>query len=289
MSYSSRGSGGSGFEGFPFRSPHQQGNDNPRNNNRRKSANRVQNRRKRGGPITCRARFQVPPALRKFLIGSNGATINALTDGTRCVINVPGKKQTENPNAMVAIQASCIDYLLHGCWEVLNIVGALSISSDVGDADCDGESLMLTGPRTEERKMAMKYILEAGESQFRGSQVNFNSVFLTGTSNNCNEMSVYCVLANNETSETCISILVDNARFVDPNIKAQVCVVSRADILKCYTKNKCQQPCFNECPSLVFIYGSKQNKTRELYDSILHGLVELEKRGETVKETDSSK
>ena len=189
---------------------------------------------------------------------------------------------------MVAIQASCVEFLLHGCWEVLNIVGAVSISSNLDGVDtADGDSLLLTGPRMKERQMEMNYFLDVGECRFRGSQVNFNSVFLTGTSNSSNEMSVYSILAKDKINENCISILVDNEKFVNPNIKAQVCVVSRADVIKCYAKSKCQQLlCFNEYPSLLFIYGSKQDKARELYDSVLRGLFDLEECGKKAKETD---
>jgi len=285
MSYSTSGSGGGGFQGFPYRSSHQQGNDNStqnNNNNRKKGAYRFQNRRKRGGAITCHARFRVPPSCRNLLIGQKGIIINNLTNETRCVINVPGKKQLENPNAMVVIQASCIDFLLHGCWEVLNIVCAAENSFNSGNSLVSQSTALTLQPwlLTRERHTEMKYFIDQGGSRFNGNKVNLHGLFLNGTINNTSdvEVSVYCIPTKHEIDEDSISIIVDNQRFVDPNIKAQISVVSRIDIIKSFAKSKFQQNLyFYDHPTLIFVYGSKEDKTLELFESILQGVADFEK------------
>ena len=151
----------------------------------------------------------------------------------------------ENPAAMVQIQASCIEYLLHGCWEVLHTVGSHCRDIDNANANADNESG--NGTRTafggvdtiehvhvHERYMEMYYSLEVGGLSFQGNCVNFNGAFLAGTSNDTRsgtfafpghndahagdneEMSFYCIRTRKEDGidKSSVSILVDNERFV---------------------------------------------------------------------------
>jgi hypothetical protein len=319
MSYATRGSGGGGgFGGFPYRSSHQQGNDNSTNTNnnnnnsngnnnndsraRRNRSNKVANRRKRGGPVTCQAKLQIPPPYRKFIVGTKGATIRALTEGTRCIINVPGKRQIDNERAMVEIKASCVDFLLHGCWEVLNIVTNRQHLEDDTLSHVD-ESTNITMEEGVNLKMEMNYILNVGGLSFRGTSIHHNDIFMAGaiphagydqnqnkgnTIETCSsnyEISAYCIeITDGTIEEDGISVLVDNERFVDPGITAEVAVIGRSPemIKSLYHIDDVEG--FNEDIRgsakiqgnlLVFMYGSQQDKTRILYENMLQKYREL--------------
>lgn len=297
MSYSTRGSGGGGgFGGFPFRSSHQQGNDNNRNNNNNNSnrrnksnrTNKVANRRKRGGPITCRARIQVPASLRKYLIGQKGTTIRAITEGTRCIVDVPGKKQVDNDRAMVEVKASCVDFLLHGCWEVLKTVVS---ANALNDHDHDHEN---DHGNKYSHDMEVNYTLEIGGVSFRGkhSHIRSNGAFMLGNTsasdNGHDGMAAYYIsICESVIDEIGVSNLVDNERFVDPKITAKLAITRRSldlsrfdDLLKeTMDTGDAHNTDLNVgtgtnsdlCSTLlIFIYGSQQDKTRKLYEKILH-------------------
>ncbi len=93
------------------------------------------------------------------------------------------------------------------------------------------------------------------------------------------EVSVYCIqMEHDEIDEDDISIMVDNERFVDPDVKAQVLLVSRTEIIASFAKSSCKQmipPNDNGALSLIFIYGSRHDKTRKLYENILQGVLNL--------------
>jgi len=392
---SARGSGGGGgFGGFPYRSSHQQGNDgnnngngNNNNKNRRGRNNKYANHKKRGGPIALQARIQIPPPYRKLLIGQKGATIKRLTEGTRCIINIPGKRQDGNPRAMVEIKASCVGYLLHGCWEVLNIVNDGSRSGLSFDDGCnrsntydhditdslEASSIISTPKNTTQIKMCsclkMSYTLNAQGLVFRGtcrspcsSEVKQSMRMVTssashddstyddtgdgaflvgmGTSptptpnptgvgnytnennnggnnggNNSGEMSAYCIpICENLLNQDGISILVDNERFVDPNITAQVDVIARSEIMnQTFSRSNIfktlgtdideeelqQRQCSFAAESnvyilnhdscsrvlLIFIYGGRKEKAQELYHKILQKTRQLDNARQSISGT----
>jgi hypothetical protein len=78
-----------------------------------------------------------------------------------------------------------------------------------------------------------------------------------------------------------VSILVDNERFVDPNITARVDVIARSEIMNSLANSKQIYSSTGTstctCDLLIFIYGSQHDRTRELYDNILHRVLELQK------------
>lgn len=144
------------------------------------------------------------PPHRKFLIGPNGATISALTDGSRCLINIPGKKQLRNLAAMVLIQISCIEFLLRGCWEVSDII-ASSVSSSHEREQGGFNTTIGSGISAEENTnapgkiMEMKYMLDIGGSKFQGNRVNCDGLFLVGTSHDVEGGGSIRILYSNGT------------------------------------------------------------------------------------------
>ena len=261
MSYSTRGSGGGGFGGFPFKSAHQQGTDNNNGGRGRNSRNRNKfaKRKKRGGPLTCQAFIKVAPDRRRVIIGKKGATVKRITDITRCIIDVPGVRQNTNPNAMVKIQASCVTFLLHACWEISHLVLREGERAEY-TLHIEGlEGISLCGhlmPRLDFDGNSDGGLFEGG-------------AFMAGKGNDmC--MSAYCFRTSTLDVDG-ISILVDNEKFVDPSIAATV------DVIPDESKNSSSgEDNGKENSFLVFVFGSCRDKTKELFSSIVRQSLKIE-------------
>mmetsp|Transcript_18288 Transcript_18288/g.21867 ORF Transcript_18288/g.21867 Transcript_18288/m.21867 type:complete len:322 (+) Transcript_18288:118-1083(+) len=319
MSYASRGSGGGGgFGGFPYRSAHQQGSDGRGNANRRKNnRDRHERRKERGGALICEVSLKVPVNRRRIIIGQNGTTIRWLTERTRTVINVPGIKNV-NPNACVKIRGSCITHVLHACWELSCLL--LPLSGDDRDCDrtCDADDVC-----QDESHIEYKLVIQGSDSVFKGKlkrnkrcvidQVADTScttntdrndkkltcektsgAFMVGTEEENGSdhkgtggISAFCIPT--QLSQENISVLVDNERFIDPNIIAKFEVISvNAKAIVSKDDDSGEEQSKHEEKgndnvkhgtsesALIFIYGSEQEKPYHLFSVLMRKTIECE-------------
>jgi len=318
------GGGGGGFGGFPYQSAHQQGSDGSRgnaNNRRNNNRNRHERRKERGGALICEVFLKVPANLRRKIIGQKGRTVRWLTERTRTVVDVPGMKNV-NPNACVKIRGSCITYVLHACWELSCIL--LPLNGDDGDCDsmCDGDDVC-----QDDTYIEYKLVIQGADTVFKGKlkrkkhydidhQVEDISC-TTNTDKNdnklaCEKTSGAFMVGNEETgtgtggisafciptqlSQETISILVDNERFIHPNITAKFEVisidrtttVSKDNDAPHFTNNSGEEQNNHEGKSsdtvnhgtsessLIFIYGSEQEMPYHLFLVLLRKTIEGE-------------
>lgn len=271
MSYSTRGSnGGGGFGGFPYRSAHQQGTDgsntsnNSRNNTRRK---KFQNRQKRGGPITCQIRIQVPVHKRGMIVGRNGTTVKRLTNETKCVFDIPkqnGRNTTtinssndeirQEQNANVIVKASCVAHLLHACWCIANLIFNRNMNDVIVD-DEDSAYVKYTMTLQTLPGISIQGILSKPVpcDLYKDIDLDNPQSFMSGTDIGEHCISAYCVHSDRLDRDQ-VSTLVDNELFMDHSISAAVDVVELTE---------------NDGSILIFVYGTAHSKAEHVYKSIL--------------------
>lgn len=284
--------------------------DNRRQRSTQKSA--AQKRRERGGPLIHCASFSVSINLIPLIVGKKGKTIQELNQRTKCLFDVPRKRRRGVPgldeqshvqdqeqqqeheqqheqqqehtvdNALkgkVNVRASCVEYLLYGCWELsliikedaeyclhvhdvgLNLAGVLKYLHDgpgvnIAVAVSDGD-----------REQYHRY---DGPFMVDNNDISTNSIVSSDERDVRDAMMKPCVLAyvlwvdSSILDEDGMAVLVDNERFIDPGIQARV--FSTLRIVN------------GDCKSLVsFIYGSEQEKTRDLYEKLFDKIGTLEK------------
>ena len=288
-------------------------NNNNNNNNRRQRSTQksaAQKRRERGGPLIHCATFSVSSNLIPLIVGKKGKTIQELNRRTKCLVDVPRKARQGVPgvdeqsqvqvqvqvqdqqhaqeqnvdNALkvkVNVRASCVEYLLYGCWELSLIIKedaeyCLHIH-DVG-LDLTGVLKYLQdGPGVNIAVAVSDGDIEQyhpydydGPFMVDNNDISIYSAVSSDKRDVRDAMMKPCVSAyvlwvdSSILDEDGVAVLVDNERFIDPGIQARVFSTMRR--------------VNGDCKSLVsFIYGSEPEKTIDLYKKLFDKIGTLEK------------
>ena len=241
-----------------------------------------------------------------LIVGKKGNTIQELNQRTKCLFDVPRKRRRGVPgldeqsqvqdqqqeqeqqqeqnvdNALkvkVNVRASCVEYLLYGCWELSLIIKedaeyCLHIH-DVG-LDLNGVLKYLQdgpgvdGPVAGSDGDIEQYHRYDGPFMVDNNDISMESIVSSDERDVKDAMIKPCISAyvlwfdSSILDEDGVAVLVDNERFIDPGIQARV--ISTLRIVN------------GDCKSLVsFIYGSEQEKTRDLYKKLFDKIGTLEK------------
>ena len=197
MSTAWGGGGGAGFGGFPYRSPHQQGNA-PRRRPRRKP-------RRKPPALMCAADLYIPENLRGLLIGRRGTTIQLLATQCAAKIHVPkrGDRQDSSSQAdvrPVRVKAESVASLLHASWRIRDVLGA-----EGDDIDCHIR-IPLNAPSIHGRlRRSSPFLVEASGEK----------------------LVAYSVESFLDADE--VDTLVDNERFANVNVTAHCEMVYQDD------------------------------------------------------------
>jgi len=177
--------------------------------------------------------------------------------------NASSSRSNSSSNFMINVQASCLEHLLHGCWEVLYLIDHGQTNSNnnnmLDDDNCMWEinvnyTIKIKDVLTLEGNHHISTNTlqddDKDEAFLSGGVVKNLHHHMTPNHKNSNKnnnsedvaveiLSVYCIritTQNNVKRSSSvvlihpddISILVDNERFIDPTIKAHVHVISRS-------------------------------------------------------------
>ncbi len=321
MSYASRGSGGGGgFGGFPYRSAHQQNNDGNDRNNNHQRRKRHQKRKERGGALICRASLKIPVGSRRTIIGRKGHTIKRLTERTKTVIDVPGMRNV-NPNARVQIRGSCVAYVLHACWELSHLllpfplnegddVGAQHISEDENEQKYIAYELSIEGvDGILKGKLLKRGTVKSTNSDHADDLIHDhdprNTAFMIGQKKGNRQTSdssstdanhgmdendgifAFCISTQKNLAQENVSIWVDNERFVDSTITANVDVIpingrtnvgaaEDNDLRSDAAEEGDIHESGDDASTLVFIYGATRERPGHLYAILSKKVLEYE-------------
>jgi hypothetical protein len=221
------------------------------------------------------ANIFLPMDRRGRLIGTGGRMIKSLTETTHCSIHVPKRNPNHNDTNAVAIndvrsavhvKAGEISHLMHACWKISQIALEESQPDHLQETlQCQlrlGRNAGPLGPINGTLQRDACFFLTVPLQQQSDSN---NNVTLQESRGTCN-IGAYCIpIHNNLCSSDQIHVLVDNARFSNPELQVPEYAIATME----------EHPPEDDGPKrLLFVFGDTV-LSRKLYDVLMAMVREL--------------
>lgn len=275
---SGRGGGG-GFNSFPYRSSHQQGQDGPNRGRGRGRTGRNSNQNHRRprqpkGDNSFQAQLDIPVQQRKLLVGKGGETLNWLKEASGAKIFIPrqNRRQNQHQNEVqdndannntavisqhqqqqypVRVNSSNVASLLHAFYEIVHL---LSRSSDFSVNSIGCTVQMRTNNDNTNVNGELFFSENESRCLFSGtvdaSQIKFQ---------------VYCI-ESIALDENGVATVVDNVRFVHSSVDR--CRWISRKLSRRNNTHSLEGLESEEIRHLVFVYGTDDDNPTLLYEEI---------------------